>query len=243
MPWRHFLSIVLLLACTFTVAAQEAADHRKQLFADLNAMEKIARDRVFDAAEWKKFDKLEETASELIHQAEQKQAELDQSGKAELYRLFVRASRLEAAEKSKTLTPDDAVEKINIEKEILRLSEPLLLARLKELSAKKEAGEELSLRETAIFDGLTRWRAAKENASAADQPTDELNAPRMDVRELIWTEQIGIMETQNLVRRDLRLKDQLAEIYRWLTRRAEGQEGESREDAIKRIAALKAKRQ
>ncbi len=243
MFWRFLACATLAAVFANAALAQDHADTRKQLFADLTAMEKAARDRLFENADWEKFAKLEDAASELIRLAEQKQAELDQSGRAELYRLFVRSSRLEAAEKTKTLTPEQALEKAGIEQDIARLVEPLLLMRLKELSAKKD-GEELSLRENAIFDGLTRWQAAAGtgNVVASLEPPDDLNSPRMDLRQLIWIEQIAIMETQGTVRRDLRLKDQLAEIYRWLTRRAENQEGESREDALRRLAALKSKR-
>lgn len=247
-----FHRLLLPALCAFSVAfsalAQEPADTRKQLFTDLTAMEKIARDRLFEEADWEKFAKLEEAASDLIRQAEQKQAELDQSGKAELYRLFVRASRLEAAEKSKTLTPDQAQEKAKIDEEIFKLAQPLLVARYDELWARKDSGGELTLRETAILDGLTRWRstattqAQTQTQTASMEPPDDLNAPRMDLRQLIWTEQIAIMETQGVVRRDLRLKDQLAEIYRWLNRRAEEQESPKREETLKRIAEWKAKK-
>lgn len=242
MPIR--LLIAALLPCTLSAAslAQDVTDARKQLFSDLTAMEKMARERLFTPSDWQRFSALEKSASDLIKSAEQKQAELDRSGKAELYRLFVRASRLQAAERTKTLTHEQSEEKTRIDDEILRLAEPLLTARHDELAARKDAGIELSMREMAVFDGLTRWRSTASTPTGND-PADELSAPRMDLRQLVWIEQIAIMETQGLVRRDLRLKDQLADIYRWLTRRAEAQEGEAREDALRRLAVLKARQQ
>lgn len=166
--------LLFALSCAH-VSAQDQPDARKQLFAELTAIEKIARERPLEPAEWEKLAKLEDAAAEQIRLAEKKQAELDQSGKAELYRLFVRASRLEAAEKTKTITPEQSAEKARIATEIFRLAEPLLQARRNELSGKKDAGEDLSLRETAILDGLTRWHApaGEVTASLPDDPAME----------------------------------------------------------------------
>jgi hypothetical protein len=240
MPYRFLPAIALAFFLSGPALAQDSADARKQFFTDLAAMEKTARERLFTPAEWEHFSALERAASELVEAATKKQAELERSGKAELYRLFVRASRLQAAGKAKTLTADQAAEKARIDDEIFRLAEPLLTARHEELSAKKDAGTELTLREMAVFDGLTRWRSTA--ATVPADPVDELSAPRMDVRQLIWIEQIAIMDLQGQVRRDLRIKEQMAEIYRWLARRAEATDAVGREDTLARIAAWKAKK-
>lgn len=241
MPYRFVLAATLVFLLSASALAQEAPGMRKQLFTDLAAMEKTARERLFTPADWERFAALERSAHALIEAAEQNQAELDRSGKADLYRLFVRASRLQAAEKAKTLTPAEAAEKARIDDEIFHRAEPLLTSRHDELAAKKESGTELSMREMAIFDGLTRWRSTASTGVRSD-PADDLSAPRMDVRQLIWIEQIAIMETQGLVRRDLRLKDQLADIYRLLGRRAETPGMEGRDEALKRIADWKARK-
>lgn len=240
MSYRILLAAILAFLLSAPALAQEPSDARKQLFTDLAAMEKTARERLFLAADWERFAALERSAHALIEAAEQKQAELDRSGKADLYRLFVRASRLEAAEKTKTLTAEQSAEKARIEDRIFHLAEPLLTARHEELAAKKNSGGDLSMREMAVFEGLTRWRSTA-TADIGDA-TDVLSAPRMDVRQLIWIEQIAIMETQGLVRRDLRLKDQLADIYRLLGRRAETPGAEGRDEALKRIADWKARK-
>lgn len=241
MFYRLLTAAVLVSALSAASLAQDVPDLRKQVFTGLTEMEKTARERLFTPGDWDRFSALERTASELIKAARTKQAELDRSGKSELYRLFVRASRLEAAEKSKTLTAEQAAEKARIEDQILHLAEPLLTARHEELGAKKETGGDLSIREMAVFEGLTRWRSTA-SAPAGGDPAEELSAPRMDLRQLIWIEQIAIMETQGQVRRDLRLKDQLADIYRWTAKRAESTGAENREEALKRIADWKARK-
>ncbi len=245
MPFRFAATAAALLFFAFSAMAQDQADVRKQFFASLAAIEKTARERPLQAAEWEQLARVEETAAEMIRQAEKKQEELDRSGKSELYRLFVRTSRLEAATKAKTITPAELAEKSRIQEEIARLAEPLLTARLKELAARKEANDELSLRETAILDGLTRWRATVDDVTASVQHNDaalEMNAPRMDLQQLIWIEQISIMEAQGAARRDLRLKDQLSEIHRWIQRRAEAQDADARDVTLKRLSELRAKR-
>lgn len=238
---RFLLAALFIFAVSLPAAAQETSSIRKQLFADLAALEKIARERPLSPADWERFTALEHSAAALIESAETRQAELERSGKAELYRLFVRASRLQAAEKARTLKPEQAEEKTRIDDRIFRLAEPLMTARHEELTAKKESGAELTMREMAILDGLTRWRSTA--ATTAVEPVDELNAPRMDLRQLIWIEQIAIMEEQGQVRRDLRVKDQLAEILRWVAQRAENLDGDSRQEVQRRISLMRSKRQ